>query len=36
MGFLGSIANALFIRRQLEGIFAYREKALKKRFPVIN
>lgn len=36
MGFLGSIANALFIRRQLEGIFAYREMALKKRFPVIN
>jgi ligand-binding SRPBCC domain-containing protein len=36
LGFLGSIANALFIRRQLEGIFAYREKVLKKRFPVIN
>jgi ligand-binding SRPBCC domain-containing protein len=33
MGFLGSIANALLIRRQLEGIFAYREKALRKRFP---
>jgi ligand-binding SRPBCC domain-containing protein len=33
LGFLGSIANALLIRRQLEGIFAYREKALKKRFP---
>jgi len=33
LGFLGSIANALFIRRQLEGIFAYREEALKKRFP---
>lgn len=33
LGFLGSIANALFIRRQLEGIFAYREKALNKRFP---
>jgi len=33
MGFLGSIANMLIIRRQLEGIFAYREKALKKRFP---
>ena len=33
MGFLGSIANELLIRRQLEGIFAYREKALKKRFP---
>jgi ligand-binding SRPBCC domain-containing protein len=33
LGFLGSIANALFIGKQLEGIFAYREKALKKRFP---
>jgi len=33
MGFLGSIANALLIRRQLEVIFAYREKALRKRFP---
>lgn len=33
LGFLGSIANALIIRRQLEGIFAYREKALSKRFP---
>ena len=35
LGFLGSIANALLIRRQLEGIFAYREKALKKRFPLV-
>ena len=33
LGFLGSIANALFIRSRLEVIFAYREKALKKRFP---
>ncbi|MCU0370670.1 MAG: SRPBCC family protein [Bacteroidales bacterium] len=33
LGFLGNIANALLIRRQLEGIFAYREKALKRRFP---
>ncbi len=33
LGFLGSIANALFIRRQLEGIFAFREKALTRRFP---
>ncbi len=33
LGFLGSIANALMIRKQLEGIFAYREKALKERFP---
>jgi hypothetical protein len=28
MGFLGSISNALMIRRLLEGIFAYRENAL--------
>jgi ligand-binding SRPBCC domain-containing protein len=34
LGFLGAIANALLIRRQLEGIFAYREKALNKRFPL--
>jgi ligand-binding SRPBCC domain-containing protein len=33
-GFIGHIANALFIRKQLEGIFAYRESALKKRFPL--
>jgi ligand-binding SRPBCC domain-containing protein len=33
LGFLGSIANALLIRRQLKGIFEYREKALKKRYP---
>jgi ligand-binding SRPBCC domain-containing protein len=33
LGFLGSIANSLLIRRQLEGIFSYREKALKRRFP---
>jgi ligand-binding SRPBCC domain-containing protein len=32
LGFLGSIANSLLIRRQLEGIFAYREKALNRRF----
>jgi len=35
MGFLGSLANAMIIRRQLESIFAYREKALKKKFPLI-
>jgi ligand-binding SRPBCC domain-containing protein len=35
LGFLGSIANVLLIRRKLERIFAYREKALKKRFPVV-
>jgi ligand-binding SRPBCC domain-containing protein len=33
LGFLGSIANSLIIRKQLEAIFAYREKALKIRFP---
>ncbi|MFO7614007.1 MAG: SRPBCC family protein [Bacteroidales bacterium] len=32
LGFLGSIANVLLIRRQLEGIFAYREKAMQMRF----
>jgi ligand-binding SRPBCC domain-containing protein len=33
LGFLGSIANWLFIRGQLEGIFDYRKAALDKRFP---
>jgi len=33
--FLGSIANTLFIRKQLEKIFLYRENALKKRYPKI-
>jgi ligand-binding SRPBCC domain-containing protein len=32
LGFLGRIANALLIRRQLEGIFAYRENALNRKF----
>ena len=32
-GFLGSLANALFISRQLNAIFTFREEALKKRFP---
>ena len=35
LGILGSVANSLLIRRQLEGIFKYREAALKKRFPLI-
>ena len=34
MAFLGSMANKLFIRHQLERIFAYRENALKKKFGV--
>lgn len=33
-GILGAIANALFIRRQLEEIFNYRKLALEKRFGV--
>jgi ligand-binding SRPBCC domain-containing protein len=33
LGFLGSIANALFIREQLEGIFDYRKEQLDKQFP---
>ncbi len=35
MAFLGRIANALFIRKQLKAIFDYREKALRKRFPEV-
>lgn len=34
MFFLGGIANSLIIRKKLEEIFAYRKKALEKRFPV--
>jgi ligand-binding SRPBCC domain-containing protein len=33
LGFLGRLANTLFIRRQLEEIFSYRAKALNKLFP---
>jgi ligand-binding SRPBCC domain-containing protein len=32
MGFLGAIANLLFIKRQLQEIFDYRKIALEKRF----
>lgn len=31
--FLGTIANTLFIRRQLSSIFTYREKVLNEKFP---
>ena len=31
-GFLGKLANGLIIKKQLENIFAYREKALKTEF----
>jgi len=33
LGILGSLANALFLRQQLAGIFAFREKAVKEIFP---
>lgn len=32
MGFLGAIANAVLIRRQLNGIFSYRHKAVEEMF----
>lgn len=32
MGFLGAIANAVLIRRQLNGIFSYRYKAVEEMF----
>lgn len=32
LGFLGRIANSLFIRKQLDGIFEYRRKALERIF----
>lgn len=36
LGIIGSLANALFIRRQLRTIFAYRREALHKRFGVFS
>jgi ligand-binding SRPBCC domain-containing protein len=33
-GFLGSIANALFIKKQLDQIFAYRTKAVEEMFGI--
>lgn len=33
-GFLGALANNIFISKQLDGIFSYREKELVKRFPL--
>jgi ligand-binding SRPBCC domain-containing protein len=32
LGFLGNIAHALFVRRQIESIFEYRNKVLTERF----
>jgi ligand-binding SRPBCC domain-containing protein len=32
LGFLGSIAHRLFVRKQIEGIFTYRTKVLEDRF----
>ena len=31
-GFLGAIAHALFVKKQLEGIFAYRNEVMEKKF----
>ncbi|NOT35914.1 MAG: SRPBCC family protein [Saprospiraceae bacterium] len=36
MGILGSIANSLFIKTQLEEIFSYRKIALEKRFGTVK
>lgn len=36
MGFVGAIANKLFIARQLNEIFDYREKAVLKYFPPVE
>ena len=35
-GFIGALANALFIRKQLRGIFEYRKVAMDKRFGSIK
>ena len=36
MGFLGALANSLFIKKQLQQIFDYRTIALEKRFGKFN
>jgi ligand-binding SRPBCC domain-containing protein len=36
LGFLGAFANTIFIRKQLDSIFNYRENKLEKLFPRIN
>ena len=36
MGFLGALANKLFIRRQLKGIFEYRYQAVEKMFGALK
>ena len=33
LGPLGEVARAMFVKKQLEGIFSYREKAMEKIFP---
>lgn len=35
-GFLGDLANVLFVRRQLEGIFAFRHKKVEEIFGVYS
>ncbi len=36
MGFIGGIANTLFIKNQLKNIFAYRNIALEKKFGILH
>lgn len=36
LGWLGRLAHALFVGKQLEGIFKYRTKILEERFGVLN
>ncbi len=36
LGFLGALANRIFINKQLDSIFNYREKKLEKLFPKVN
>jgi len=36
LGFLGAFANTIFVRKQLDSIFNYRENKLEKLFPRIN
>lgn len=35
-GFLGNLVHALFVKKQLTGIFSYRRQVLEKRFGKLN
>lgn len=36
LGFIGRIGHALFVKKQLEDIFSFREKKLKEKFGILK